>query len=141
MGFVRFLTERGAVVVGAARNPDGAKEMNELLATSPGSFSVVMDLKDDASIRSAAQTVAEKVESLDVLINNAGISSKNHPNDPVMGIDGDELMDVKIGSSVCTVVQRGGSSVGVPKARCATSSKWSTKCATRPYLWYGLSSS
>jgi len=94
LGFVRHLAERGAVIIGACRNPSNAKEMDALLATAPGSFSVALDLQSDESITKAAEEVASKVSTIDILINNAGISSKNHPVDPVVSVDGDELMNI-----------------------------------------------
>lgn len=30
--------------------------------------------------------MAEQCDTIDILINNAGISSANHPNDPIMGV-------------------------------------------------------
>ena len=61
LGFMKYLTERGAVVIGGCRNPDAADEMNELIASVPGSFSVKMDLQSEESLKAAAATVATKV--------------------------------------------------------------------------------
>jgi len=94
LGFVRYLADRGAIIIGACRNPGAAKEMDELLATAPGSFAVAMDLQSEESIRNAATEVGKRVNQLDILINNAGITSKNHPVDPVVNVDGEELMNV-----------------------------------------------
>jgi len=95
LGFVRHLAERQAVVIAACRNPATAEELNEILSTcGPGSFAVQMDLNDLASIQQAAETVASRASHVDVLLNNAGVSSKNHPNDPILGVNPVELMSV-----------------------------------------------
>ncbi|PWY70795.1 NAD(P)-binding protein [Aspergillus sclerotioniger CBS 115572] len=44
---------------------------------------LVIDVTDDDSIRAAAQTVTDRFGSLDILINNAGIS---RPADPTLGL-------------------------------------------------------
>lgn len=95
LGFVRYLVERKAVVIATCRKPSGADEMNALLEKSPGSFAVALDLQNEESVTEAVKAVAAQgVEAVDVLINNAGISTKNHPNDPVVSTDTVELMQV-----------------------------------------------
>ena len=62
---------RGERVFAGARDPDRAGELNSL----KGKLSVIqMDVADEASIRAASEAVTREVQSLDVLINNAGIN-------------------------------------------------------------------
>lgn len=94
LGFTRFLIERKAIVIAACRNPGAATEMMELLSTSPNSFAVSIDLQNEATIEAAKTEVDSRVDHIDLLINNAGISTKNHPLDPVVSVNGEELMNV-----------------------------------------------
>ncbi len=72
--FVRQLAARGERVFAAARNPHDAKELQALAAANAKLISVVeLDVTDPQSIRAAAKQVAAAVDSLDVLINNAGV--------------------------------------------------------------------
>jgi NAD(P)-dependent dehydrogenase (short-subunit alcohol dehydrogenase family) len=67
----RALAERGVKVYVPVRDPAKAEEN---LSDINGSVSVdAMDLSDLASVKNYAQTVAEREQNLDLLINNAGI--------------------------------------------------------------------
>jgi NAD(P)-dependent dehydrogenase (short-subunit alcohol dehydrogenase family) len=52
----------------------GVRQMPENITTHPALQHVVLDIEDDTSIRSAIAIVKAKIGTLDVLINNAGIS-------------------------------------------------------------------
>lgn len=70
------LAARGARVVLACRNAEkAARALDEVRAgaTGPTPEVVPLDLADLDSVRAAADDVAGRVESLDVLMNNAGI--------------------------------------------------------------------
>ena len=67
----RALAERGATVFVPVRTPDKAAEA---LADLPGDVrSSAMDLSDLSTVRGFADEIAGAVESLDLLINNAGV--------------------------------------------------------------------
>jgi NAD(P)-dependent dehydrogenase (short-subunit alcohol dehydrogenase family) len=71
---VRQLLAAGDEVVGTARQPKKADELNKLVATSGGRGSMVaLDATDPASVRDAALHVGERFDTLDLLVNNAGI--------------------------------------------------------------------
>ncbi|MEQ8672113.1 MAG: SDR family oxidoreductase [Aggregatilineales bacterium] len=73
--FVRQYLANGDTVFAAARKPDEATELNALKSVYPDTLiPVQIDLIDDATIIDAAQSVREHTDSLDVLINNAGIN-------------------------------------------------------------------
>ena len=64
----------------AARNKEKGEAAIEKLATDSNSVQLVeLDVTDDKSIKNAVATVSNKTESLDVLVNNAGI----YPDDGV----------------------------------------------------------
>ncbi len=68
---VRALAGAGAHVIVGARRPDTAAEV---LAEMDGAITILpLDLSDPASIDAFAKLVAEKIDQLDILINNAAI--------------------------------------------------------------------
>ncbi len=73
--FVRQFLERGERVFATARKPEEADDLKALKDKYPDHLTVVqLDVIDDDSIASAAKAVAEHTDSLDLLINNAGIN-------------------------------------------------------------------
>jgi NAD(P)-dependent dehydrogenase (short-subunit alcohol dehydrogenase family) len=72
---VQGLARDGFVVYLAARNPErGRTAVAELSKDGTIRF-VQLDVTDPVSVRAAAETVASEAGRLDVLVNNAGISS------------------------------------------------------------------
>jgi len=70
------LAGAGARVLLAARNPEKAARARDEVAagaTGPAPEVVALDLTDLGSVRAAAAAIAERVDALDVLMNNAGI--------------------------------------------------------------------
>ena len=74
----RRLIERGHTVYIGARNV----ERGEVAATELGGQFVQLDVTDDASVETALGVIAEREGLLDVLVNNAGISSVADVNGP-----------------------------------------------------------
>ncbi|MGL5806935.1 MAG: SDR family NAD(P)-dependent oxidoreductase, partial [Xenococcaceae cyanobacterium] len=62
---------KGYQIIITARSLDNAKQAAEQL--SGNVIFIELDVSDDRSIERAVETVAQKIERLDVLINNAGI--------------------------------------------------------------------
>lgn len=70
----RQLAQKGIKVLVGARNEENGKEAEaKLRAEGFDAESVLLDVDDAKTHRSAAQYVAEKYGKLDILINNAGI--------------------------------------------------------------------
>lgn len=70
------LLAKGYEVIITARSLDSAKQAVESL---PGTATPIeLDISDDRSIAQAAETVQQRFEQLDVLINNAGIYPDNN---------------------------------------------------------------
>ncbi|XUU61611.1 oxidoreductase [Erythrobacter sp. HA6-11] len=68
---VSALAEAGAHVIVGARRPDAAREV---LSEMSGDITILeLDLSDPASIDAFAKQVAQTIEQLDILINNAAI--------------------------------------------------------------------
>ncbi|HEX6832071.1 MAG TPA: SDR family oxidoreductase [Rudaea sp.] len=72
--FTRQLLARGAHVIAACRHPGRAAKLTEQAAAHPGRLHVLpLDLAKERSIIELAREAAALFESLDVLINNAGM--------------------------------------------------------------------
>jgi NAD(P)-dependent dehydrogenase (short-subunit alcohol dehydrogenase family) len=74
----RRLIERGHTVYIGARSV----ERGEAAATELGGQFVQLDVTDDASVEAALGVIAEREDHLDVLVNNAGISTAADVNGP-----------------------------------------------------------
>ena len=72
------LANNGATVVGSATTATGAKTisdyLNDLNASGEG---ICLDVTDSSGIESVAKHIADKYETVTVLVNNAGISFEN----------------------------------------------------------------
>jgi NAD(P)-dependent dehydrogenase (short-subunit alcohol dehydrogenase family) len=75
----RQLIERGHTVYIGARNV----ERGQSAATELGARFVALDVTDDASVATALDVIASREGHLDVLVNNAGISSTADVNGQV----------------------------------------------------------
>jgi NAD(P)-dependent dehydrogenase (short-subunit alcohol dehydrogenase family) len=71
---VRQFLARGDRVIATARKPGAASELNKLAFAHPGRLSVLpLDVARPASIDELAREVPLVAESIDVLVNNAGV--------------------------------------------------------------------
>jgi len=84
LGLVEHFLKRGATVVGGCRTPDKADALKSLLQMNEDSFMVQLDLGSAESAIAAAAQVEARLGVIDILLNNAGITSPNHPNDPIL---------------------------------------------------------
>jgi len=74
----RQLLARGDRVFAACRQPETATALQELAAEDGTRLKVVqLDVSDPASIAASYEVVAQQTDSLDVLINNAGVGAGN----------------------------------------------------------------
>ncbi len=80
LGFARGLAKAGAAVMVAGRNKEkNAAAVAELKAAGAIAASVAMDVTEEASIRDAVATTADRFGRLDILVNNAGTNIRNRP--------------------------------------------------------------
>lgn len=80
LGFAREWLSRGARVFATAREPDEADDLSVLAGEHPDRLTVLAcDVTDEESILAARNRVAEEVDGLDVVLNNAGISGERGP--------------------------------------------------------------
>lgn len=72
LALVQQLLTRGHSVIGACRNPDGARDLWEIQGDYKIRFrSIKLDLNDPSTIAQAANEL--KGQTIDVLVNNAGV--------------------------------------------------------------------
>ncbi|MYD10922.1 MAG: SDR family oxidoreductase [Chloroflexi bacterium] len=73
-----YLSQSDARVYATCRNPDDAAALNALADANPDRLRILqLDVDDEASIARAVGAVAYDTDSLDVLINNAGVSGSD----------------------------------------------------------------
>ena len=87
--FVKQYAAAGHRVFAAARSPGSAGELSEVAARNPGVSVHALDVGDADSVRALAQQLAS--ESIDVLINNAGVMGPKRQS--FGSIDYDGLLD------------------------------------------------
>jgi len=88
----RRLVEAGHTVLVGARDAERGRAAAEAL----GARFVQIDVTDDASVAAAAADVAAHEGSIDVLVNNAGVSGPHKPTDELTAADALEVFDVNV---------------------------------------------
>ena len=97
-GLVRIsLAEPSTRVIATCRSPETAEELQKIAKEHSADRLVILPL-DTTSLDSYNGVVdsltAKGIDSIDVLIANAGISSPNHPSDPILTCSEKVMMDV-----------------------------------------------
>ncbi|MGA0569352.1 SDR family oxidoreductase [Variovorax sp. VNK109] len=77
--FARTLSRAGAAVVLASRRVEKLKELRARIEGEGGDAHVLeLDVTDNASIRAAVAHAETEVGSIDILVNNSGVSTTQH---------------------------------------------------------------
>lgn len=85
LGFAAGFTAAGAKVIACCRTPSQAEQLRAL---EPAPIVLELDVASEESVAALPDLLkAAGITSLDVLVNNAGISSPNHPHDPILECD------------------------------------------------------
>jgi NAD(P)-dependent dehydrogenase (short-subunit alcohol dehydrogenase family) len=94
--FARTLASAGAAVVLASRRVDKLKELRAIIDGEGGDAHVIeLDVTDHASIKSAVAHAETEVGSIDILINNSGVSTTQRIQD-VSPDDYDFMFDTNV---------------------------------------------
>ena len=94
--FARTLAQAGAAVVLASRRIDRLKDLRATIVAEGGDAHVIeLDVTDHASIKSAVAHVETEVGSIDILVNNSGVSTTQRLQD-VMPEDYDFMFDTNV---------------------------------------------
>ncbi|NAZ77082.1 SDR family NAD(P)-dependent oxidoreductase [Kineococcus sp. T13] len=88
----RRLVEAGHTVVVGARDPQRGRAAAEAV----GARFVQIDVTDDASVEAAAADVAAHEGTVDVLVNNAGVSGPQTPAEELTAADALAVYDVNV---------------------------------------------
>jgi len=94
LGLVKNFAGAGFQVVATCRNPDKAPELAALLESLGQPPALALDTTDPASLLKAANILWTKHGKLDILLNNAGVATKNHPHDPPEHLSTAEMVNV-----------------------------------------------
>jgi NAD(P)-dependent dehydrogenase (short-subunit alcohol dehydrogenase family) len=87
--FTRQYLDRGERVVAACRRPGKANELNQLAAAHPGHLHVLaVDMAEPKSVLGLARETGMIWDSLDLLINNAGVL---HPGERFGSVEAESL--------------------------------------------------
>ena len=94
--FARTLSSAGAAVVLASRRVEKLKELRAQIDGEGGDAHVIeLDVMDQASIRSAVAHAETEVGSIDILVNNSGVSTTQRIQDVSSG-DFDYVFDTNV---------------------------------------------
>ena len=94
--FARTLSNAGAAVVLASRRVEKLKDLRAQIDGEGGDAHVIeLDVTDLASIRSAVAHAETEVGSIDILVNNSGVSTTQRIQD-VSGDDFDYVFDTNV---------------------------------------------
>jgi len=94
--FARTLASAGAAVVLASRRVEKLKELRSIIEGEGGDAHVIeLDVTDHASIKSAVAHAETEVGSIDILINNSGVSTTQRLQD-VSSEDYDFMFDTNV---------------------------------------------
>ncbi|HET9079613.1 MAG TPA: SDR family oxidoreductase [Trebonia sp.] len=124
--FATAFAESGAQVVAADIDIAGARQTAKLITESGGrAMAARVDVTDPASVENLAQTVAEALGKVDVLVNNAAIYAglSRRPFEEIDPAEWDRVMAVNVkGTWLCTAAivphmrQPGGKIVNIASA-------------------------
>ncbi len=94
--FARTLSAAGAAVILASRRVEKLKELRAQIDGEGGDAHVIeLDVTDHASIKSAVAHAETEVGSIDILVNNSGVSTTQRVQD-VTGADFDYVFDTNV---------------------------------------------
>jgi len=98
----RQLLERGERVFATCRNPTAATSLHDLSHDYPSQVSIVkLDVSKQTSIDASFETISELTDSLDLLINNAGIQLSD---DHIGTLKTDEMVQTFVVNSIAPML-------------------------------------
>jgi len=107
LGLAKEFAKQKVVLIATCRNPAGATQLQTILKEAGQPEAESLDTTDKGSVDALVARIKEKYNKVDVLLNNAGIATKNHPHDPPDVLDTQEMIKV-FGTNVagtCLVTQ------------------------------------
>ena len=115
--FARTLARAGAAVVLASRRTDKLKELRARIEGEGGDAHVVaLDVTDPQSIKAAVARAETEVGSIDILVNNSGVSTTQRLQD-VTEEDYDFIFDTNVRGSFFVAQEVARACLPAPRAR------------------------
>ena len=94
LGLVNEYLRQGFQVIATCRTPEIAMALADVLKKYHQRPPIKLDVGSLNSIQDCQKEIMNNHESIDVLVNNAAISNKEHPDDPACSVDLKEFQDV-----------------------------------------------
>lgn len=91
----RVFSREGARIVGFDANGTGDEDWNAAVSTSPESFLVAGDVRDEAAVAAVVAQTAERLGRLDIVVNAAGVAGGG-PVHLVDADDWDKVVDINL---------------------------------------------
>ena len=91
LGLVKEYVSRGYQVIATCRNPENATALKEFLTEVGQKSAMPLDVSCKSSIEACCLAINKENKKIDLLINNAGISNKEHPDDLASNTDATEF--------------------------------------------------
>ena len=95
LGLVQEYAKRGWQVVATCRSPEKADQLKSIAQDRPDMKVFACDISTDESITACVSAIRSSgISKVDLLINNAGVSNRDHPDDPASTTDRAEFNSI-----------------------------------------------
>ena len=95
LGLVQEYAKRGWQVVATCRSPEKADQLKSIAQDRPDMKVFACDISTDESITTCVSAIRSSgISKVDLLINNAGVSNRDHPDDPASNTDRTEFNSI-----------------------------------------------
>ena len=95
LGLVQEYAKRGWQVVATCRSPEKADQLKSIAQDRPDMKVFACDISTDKSITTCVSAIRSSgISKVDLLINNAGVSNRDHPDDPASTTDRAEFNSI-----------------------------------------------
>ena len=94
LGLVKEFLSHGYRVIATCRNPQQATDLRQALELADQAPPVALDVANDGSVESLRDYLLSKNIQVNHLINNAGISNKDHPVEDPDKVDREEMLAI-----------------------------------------------
>jgi len=95
LGLVQEYAKRGWQVVATCRSPEKADQLKSIAQDRPDMKVFACDISTDESITTCVSAIRSSgISKVDLLINNAGVSNRDHPDDPASTTDRTEFNSI-----------------------------------------------
>ena len=95
LGLVKEYARKGWQVLATCRNPESAPQLRALQDNSSNVKVLSCDISNNESIENCITDIKNlSFDCVDLLINNAGVSNKRHPDDLASQTDREEMVSI-----------------------------------------------